>query len=412
MSPRRRAANPAIRRCCSTASISIAEALDAGVSARGACSPTDARVARRRAARGPRASRVFDGTARGPRCRQPRAHRQRRRRASPRGSPPPLDAMLLDGATPRSVIGARRRAGSRQRRQRDSQRRRARRRRRGRARRHGRSRRLEGAARRDGQHLPRARSRAAASTTPRWRRRARPGSRDRGRRAAGGRSLADLSTSRRRRSCCSATRAPACRPTSCDQADAAVRDSRCAPASNSLNVARHGGAHRCTKRDGSATARATLDDRLALRDRRRRRPLPGTPLAERMRPRTLDEFVGQAASARAGPAAAAGARTRRAALADPLGPARHRQDDAGAAAGVGRGRRLRRVQRGHVRHQGNPARSSPPPSARARNAAGGRCSSSTKSIASTRRSRTRSCRTSKPARSSSSARRRRIRRSK
>ena len=118
------------------------------------------------------------------------------------------------------------------------------------------------------------------------------------------------------------------------------------------------------------------------------------------------------ASARPGPAAAARAiEQRRAALADPLGPARHRQDDAGAAAGVGRRRGLRRLQRRDVGHQGDQARSSRRPSACARTTAGGRCCSSTRSIASTRRSRTRSCRTSKAARSCSSARRRRTRRS-
>jgi putative ATPase len=54
------------------------------------------------------------------------------------------------------------------------------------------------------------------------------------------------------------------------------------------------------------------------------------PLAERMRPRTLDEFVGQDDAARPRAAAARGHRARRAAVDHPLGPARHRQDDARA----------------------------------------------------------------------------------
>ena len=61
------------------------------------------------------------------------------------------------------------------------------------------------------------------------------------------------------------------------------------------------------------------------------RPGPGrSPLAERMRPRTLDEVVGQEALLGAGRAAARGDRARRPAVADLLGPARHRQDDARA----------------------------------------------------------------------------------
>ena len=57
------------------------------------------------------------------------------------------------------------------------------------------------------------------------------------------------------------------------------------------------------------------------------------PLAARMRPATLDEFVGQRALSRRGEAAAPAAGGRPARLGDLLRPARHRQDDAGPAAG-------------------------------------------------------------------------------
>ena len=90
-------------------------------------------------------------------------------------------------------------------------------------------------------------------------------------------------------------------------------------------------------RGGAAATRCTsvADDRTRRRPRtrgRRRRPVdPSAPLAERMRPRTLDEFVGQEALLGARPAAARGDRARPPAVDHPLGPARHRQDDAGAA---------------------------------------------------------------------------------
>ena len=85
-----------------------------------------------------------------------------------------------------------------------------------------------------------------------------------------------------------------------------------------------------------------------------------------MRPRTLDEFVGQDAPARPGPPASPGDRQRRAALADLLGTARHRQDDAGAAARDGRRGAdfvafsavtsgIKEIKRGH-RGRGAPAR--------------------------------------------------------
>ena len=129
----------------------------------------------------------------------------------------------------------------------------------------------------------------------------------------------------------------------------------------------------------------------------RRRP---APLADRMRPRTLDEVVGQDHLLGPGTRAARGDRERRAALDDPVGAARLGQDHAGLADGP-RGRRpLRRVLGGAVRRQGDPPgrgrggdRADPPP-------AGAPSCSSTRSIASTALSRTRSCPTSRRARSS------------
>ncbi len=53
------------------------------------------------------------------------------------------------------------------------------------------------------------------------------------------------------------------------------------------------------------------------------------PLADRLRPQTLDEYVGQSHLLGRRRAAAARARVRPAAFDDPLGAARHRQDDAG-----------------------------------------------------------------------------------
>ena len=117
-------------------------------------------------------------------------------------------------------------------------------------------------------------------------------------------------------------------------------------------------------------------------------------------------------SARARQAAARGHRARSAAVDHPLGTARHRQDHAGAHhRGHDAARSFVVLQRRAGRHQGDPRGDgrgrAPAPHARA----GARSSSSTKFTASTRRSRTRSCPASKPATSSSSARRPRIRRS-
>ena len=128
------------------------------------------------------------------------------------------------------------------------------------------------------------------------------------------------------------------------------------------------------------------------------------PLADRMRPRTLDEFVGQEQVLGAGQAAAPGARTRPAAFADPLGPAGHRQDHAGAPHRAARRRGVHAALGRHGRRQGHPRSRRASAAPRAPSAAAAPCCSSTRCTASTRRSRTRSCRTSRTARSPSSAR--------
>ena len=83
------------------------------------------------------------------------------------------------------------------------------------------------------------------------------------------------------------------------------------------------------------------DDSLSLFDRDPRAQAPlrraatppaHAPLAERMRPRDLDEVVGQDALVGAGGPLRALAEAGEPALADPLGPARLREDDARAAA--------------------------------------------------------------------------------
>ena len=134
------------------------------------------------------------------------------------------------------------------------------------------------------------------------------------------------------------------------------------------------------------------------------------PLAARMRPRTLEEFVGQAhLVGERGPAPPVG-RPRPPRVAAPVGPARHRQDVARAAPRRGRRRRVpdrvSAVMSGVAEVRGDDRRG--PGAARAR-AAPHRSCSSTRSTASTRRSRTRSCRTSRTARSRSSGRRPRTR---
>ena len=80
------------------------------------------------------------------------------------------------------------------------------------------------------------------------------------------------------------------------------------------------------------------------------------PLAERLRPRTLDEVAGQAHLLGAGQAAARGLRVGAAAFDDPVGPAGRGQDHAGAADGRGGGGRLRRAVGRAGRRQGHPRR--------------------------------------------------------
>ena len=107
-----------------------------------------------------------------------------------------------------------------------------------------------------------------------------------------------------------------------------------------------------------------------------------------MRPRTLDELVGQEHLLAPGRPLRRGDRQRRAAVDDPVGPARHRQDDAGPADRHGDAGAVRRLQRRALRHQGDQGgdggggRSAAPARASARSC------SSTRSIASTRPSRT------------------------
>ena len=79
------------------------------------------------------------------------------------------------------------------------------------------------------------------------------------------------------------------------------------------------------------------------------------PLAVRMRPRTLDEVVGQRAPARPRRPAAPAGRGRRAAVGDPVGAARHRQDDARHLVSPATGRPLPRAVGGHRRREGRPA---------------------------------------------------------
>ena len=127
------------------------------------------------------------------------------------------------------------------------------------------------------------------------------------------------------------------------------------------------------------------------------------PLAERMRPRTLDEFVGQEHLLAPGQAPRPRHRRRSRALDDPLGPARHRQDHARA--------RHRRTPPTRASSRSAPcsaasrscARSWPRPKKARPTRASARSSSSTRSTASTRPSRTPSCRTSRTAPSRSSA---------
>ena len=122
---------------------------------------------------------------------------------------------------------------------------------------------------------------------------------------------------------------------------------------------------------------------------------PRAPLAARLRPRTLDEVVGQEHLLGAGPAAAHADRGRPALVGRALGTAGHRQDDdrpprrrrdrEGVRAAVGGERRR------EGRARGRRARPAPASASRAR----ARSCSSTRCTASAARSRTRCSRTSR-----------------
>ncbi len=277
---------------------------------------------------------------------------------------------------------------------------------------HRRSVRLEGAPRRDGQHVPgahrRARSRSAArsqharssagvaivATVPR-----------------GGTPLPECDLREPASRSCSAPKAPglpdevvACRGRPRDDPDASAgrvaqrRDHRGADAVRGRAAADDATTHTVTVR----RARARTGGR------RRARP---TPLAERMRPRTLDEFVGQETLL------GAGRPLRQAIDHDRLqsiilwGPPGTGKTTLARLIAQRHAGAFRLVQRRPVGHQGNPRGHG-----RGRGDAGAgsdaaRFSSSTRSTGSTRLSRTRSCRASRRATSSSSARRPRTRRS-
>ncbi len=94
---------------------------------------------------------------------------------------------------------------------------------------------------------------------------------------------------------------------------------------------------------------------------------PPEPLAARMRPRTLEEFVGQARPARARHAARRRHPPRRRREHHPLGAARHRQDDAGPTHRALHRPPVRRLQR---RHRGRAAGARDPPRGRGPPASG------------------------------------------
>ena len=157
------------------------------------------------------------------------------------------------------------------------------------------------------------------------------------------------------------------------------RPCRCLTTSHNPQPSREG--HRRRSPSGCVRARSTSSSA------RRRSSAPARPLAPRHR---------------AGPPA----------VDHPLGPAGHRQDDAGATHRQRHARSLHLVQRGALRHQGDPRGHVGSGGGAGGGSAGAPSSSSTRSIASTRRSRTRFCRASRPATSCSSAPRPRILRSK
>ena len=278
--------------------------------------------------------------------------------------------------------------------------------------RHRRSVRLEGAARRHGQHVSPA-GRRAGSRSPR---------RSRGARARGLRVLATMprdGTSAAATATCAARRRAARR-----RRRRAARRARSTPADARLTIPMQRAGRIAQRRDcrgahalrSLATAAAgtltmsLFDDPGARRARTRPSSAP-SPLAERMRPRTLDEFVGQ--DALIGP----GRPLRQAIEQDRLqsiilwGPPGTGKTTLARLIASVDARALRLVQRRAVRHQGDPRGHGGGRRGAAAPRAAARSSSSTRSTASTRRSRTPSCRASRPATSCSSARRPRTRRS-
>ena len=122
-----------------------------------------------------------------------------------------------------------------------------------------------------------------------------------------------------------------------------------------------------------------------------RRLEASAPLAQRLRPDDARRLRRPGARRRAGPRAAARDRAGPRAVADPLRPAGLRQDDAGADRRAHDRRRVRGAL-GGVGDGRERARGARPGARAARRRAGGaRSSSSTRSTASTRRSRTRCC---------------------
>ena len=123
------------------------------------------------------------------------------------------------------------------------------------------------------------------------------------------------------------------------------------------------------------------------------------PLAARLRPRTIDDVVGQAQLLGPGPPAAPPRRAGPPVVGAAVGPARHRQDDArprrrrhdvaGVRAAVG----------GHGRRQGRPRGDRAGRASASASAGRARSCSSTRSTASRSRSRTPCCRRSRTARS-------------
>ena len=160
-------------------------------------------------------------------------------------------------------------------------------------------------------------------------------------------------------------------------------------------ASRAAGGRRCRERRASTSA-AGARNRVAVRG-----AAPPQPLAARMRPRTLDEFVGQEHLLAPGQAAARGDRAGHRDVDGVLGSAGHRQDDARAAdraaTPIASSCRSRAVTEGVPRVREIVARGGGP----ARRWGAERSCSPTRSTASTRRSRTRSCRTSKRERSRS-----------